>query len=432
MLQRKVDALYTRFMTFDRRSSPELETVTSASGLSVTGPEASQATVGVAFTMKLTASGGTSPYTFTLQAGSLPGGLLLTGATGVISGTPTTVEFQSFTIRCTDSAANIVDFPCSINVSAYTATLAMRGNTKLLMQYGVEVNAQVFGVGGSTPYTYSIIAGGLPTGVGLDVATGSITGIPTGALGPYLPTLQVQDNAGSTSIIQIAITVLAAPDGINTVQQPLLVDFTFTDNSPIAGSVAWSAGRVVYKGVVYSVTSGNTANGVIYWQLGSPTVFGSAATTGFPPIALPALGADDWVVGVNDYGGAGGTNGLWTSVRDFHPNANNDRLLIGGDFVAGYDSNRSQIWNFRRTNANPGPGIMELLDGTFGTVNCRMRGDQNMSSVYKLTVTDLVINDATAAGLKFANQTVSGAGKVFQGYIAITVGANTYYVECYQ
>ena len=59
--------------------------------------------VGVPYSSAITASGGTAPYTFALNSGSLPGGLSLNPATGAITGTPTTAGAFTFTVKVTDS-----------------------------------------------------------------------------------------------------------------------------------------------------------------------------------------------------------------------------------------------------------------------------------------------------------------------------------------
>ncbi|MEP7337593.1 MAG: putative Ig domain-containing protein, partial [Acidobacteriota bacterium] len=58
--------------------------------------------VSVAYNQTLTATGGVAPYTFSVSAGTLPGGLNLTAA-GVLSGTPTTNGTFSFTAKATDA-----------------------------------------------------------------------------------------------------------------------------------------------------------------------------------------------------------------------------------------------------------------------------------------------------------------------------------------
>ena len=57
-----------------------------------------------AYSETLEATGGATPYTWSVSLGSLPDGLNLNPATGEISGTPTTEGTANFTVKVTDSA----------------------------------------------------------------------------------------------------------------------------------------------------------------------------------------------------------------------------------------------------------------------------------------------------------------------------------------
>lgn len=60
--------------------------------------------VGQPYSVRLQASGGTLPYTWSILEGSLPSGIQLNALTGEISGTPTQVGTTLVTIQVTDSS----------------------------------------------------------------------------------------------------------------------------------------------------------------------------------------------------------------------------------------------------------------------------------------------------------------------------------------
>ncbi len=59
--------------------------------------------VGDAYSRTLTRTGGTGPFVFSVPTGSLPAGLTLNTATGVLSGTPTAAGDYAFTVKVVDS-----------------------------------------------------------------------------------------------------------------------------------------------------------------------------------------------------------------------------------------------------------------------------------------------------------------------------------------
>ena len=61
--------------------------------------------VGTAYSATLTATGGS--ITWSIESGTLPAGLTLSPSTGQITGTPTTVNTYSFTVKATNSAGSV-------------------------------------------------------------------------------------------------------------------------------------------------------------------------------------------------------------------------------------------------------------------------------------------------------------------------------------
>jgi hypothetical protein len=61
----------------------------------------------MAYSATLTASGGTLPYAWAIDSGSLPPGLSLNTASGAIAGTPTVTGTNTFTVRVYDSGTSV-------------------------------------------------------------------------------------------------------------------------------------------------------------------------------------------------------------------------------------------------------------------------------------------------------------------------------------
>jgi len=74
------------------------------------------------------AAGGTGPVSWSIVSGSLPAGVSLNGSTGALTGTPTTVQTASYTVRATDAngftadRAETVQVLAPVEISARTVT----------------------------------------------------------------------------------------------------------------------------------------------------------------------------------------------------------------------------------------------------------------------------------------------------------------------
>jgi hypothetical protein len=95
-------------------------TATVAAGadpLQITTASLGGATAGVAYSDSVRADGGTAPYTWSLDDGSLPAGLTLDSDTGNLTGTANLAEQRSFIVRATDSLGDTATRALSLTVS---------------------------------------------------------------------------------------------------------------------------------------------------------------------------------------------------------------------------------------------------------------------------------------------------------------------------
>lgn len=134
-------------------------------------------TLGVPYSQAFSASGGTTPYTFSISGGTaLPDGLGLDANTGVVSGTPILVGAFGFTMTVTDTNGCFGSQPYIINITCPTITLSP--STLPAGTVGTAYSQQLSAFGGAGTYTFAKTAGNLPTGLTLS-ATGLLSGTTT-------------------------------------------------------------------------------------------------------------------------------------------------------------------------------------------------------------------------------------------------------------
>ncbi len=167
------------------------------------------ATVGTAYTATLQTADNRAG-TWAVTTGTLPAGLTLAPATGVISGSPTTEGTSAFTVTFTDAANKTATKQLSIVVSGadqLIVTAALPNGVKGTA-YSATLQSKDNRAG-----TWSITAGVLPAGLTLAPATGVISGTPTAA-GKADFTVRFQDANSNSSTRALSITIVepgAAP-----------------------------------------------------------------------------------------------------------------------------------------------------------------------------------------------------------------------------
>ena len=163
-----------------------------------------RAEVGVPFAAKLSASGGTNTYSWSVTAGALPRGLSLTDGGG-IAGTPRTAGRFGATIHVTDGDGRTADRPADFRVAPRLAITTHRLRSG---RVGLPYRASLATSGGFAAKEWRIESGALPRGIRFDRARATLSGTPTRA-GRYRLTFQVTDAIGATATRSLVIRVLA-------------------------------------------------------------------------------------------------------------------------------------------------------------------------------------------------------------------------------
>jgi hypothetical protein len=184
-----------------------LTIVSSAPAISTTSAGLPSATVGVAYSVGLVATGGTPPYSnWTVASGALPQGLVLNSATGAISGAPISNGASSFTVTLQDSTG-VTSAPQSLTI--VTGVAIITGSAPKGTLTG-PYSLQLLAGGGSLVYSNWVVSSGvLPPGLTLTASSGLLSGIPV-AVGSYSFSITVTDSAGANSMPQ-PYTIVIAP-----------------------------------------------------------------------------------------------------------------------------------------------------------------------------------------------------------------------------
>jgi hypothetical protein len=274
-------------------------TATAASALQITTPQLPAATVAGTYSAPLQATGGTTPYGWTLISGGLPSGLALS-TSGTISGTTKTAGTFSFSVQVKDVAGHSATGNFRINVGTSTPAVVVVNPAN-----GATVSGTAYAQGTASD-TVSL------TSVQVSVDGGSYAnasgtnnwsfGIDTNSLsnGPHTISARVSDAAGMTatsSLVAFSVKNGAVATDCTLYASPSGNDGNSGTN-PTAPKTLTGAAAATRPGSVVCLHGGS-------YNLSSS----------FTP---PSSGSpSSWIV-YKDYGD-GSVNIIWTGAADASP-----------------------------------------------------------------------------------------------------------------
>ncbi len=269
--------------------------VSAAPALSVVTSALPDALLNNSYASSISASGGTPPYTWTIAGGSLPPGMYL-DTSGLISGTPYSTGSFSFTAMVTDAAAASTQGAFTITVTDGASSVSILTSSLSSGTVGSSYSEWISVSGGSSPYTWTITSGSLPSGLSLDSDTGVISGTPS-ASGDYSFTVVASDIFGVTASMSYTISITGGSLTINESTLP-----SASPGASYSTTFSVSGGTSPYS---WTVSSGALPDGL---SLDSSTGTISGTVSGI------ASGTATFTVRVTDAGSQTGARDLSIEV----------------------------------------------------------------------------------------------------------------------
>jgi hypothetical protein len=274
---------------------------TVALPLEISTPTLSAGVIGTSYSANLTASGGTSPYSWSIAAGTLPAGLTLAAATGAISGTPTASGTFSFTVTVSDSSSPVQTQSDVVSIKiavapAVSSQLAIATSALASGTAGAVYSQNLQATGGTPAYTWSITSGSLPDGLSLAGGSGVISGTPT-AKGSFNFTATVSDSSSPVQTKSVTLTIIIASTQLAITSSTLA---SGTDGTAYSQTLHASGGT---PGYTWSVTSGSLPTGLTL-------AAGSGIISGTPT----ANGTSNFTVTVSDSSSPAQTKSAATTI----------------------------------------------------------------------------------------------------------------------
>jgi hypothetical protein len=241
--------------------------VNPAPSISITTTEVPAGLKGAAYTPFVfeATKGDAASYAWQITAGNLPAGITLSTA-GELSGTPTEAGVFVFTVQVADGSID----PGNKQLSILIDEISLTPDILPAAQYDNTYSQTITAADGTAPYTFSVSAGTMPSGLSLD-SDGILSGTPD-AYGSYVFTVHVTDANGAYSDHDYSVSVFS---GVAVVVGTTSCPNGFV-NGVYSATLSASGGQGTYN---WSIASGSPPTG-IFLDGSAGTLSGTATTTG--------------------------------------------------------------------------------------------------------------------------------------------------------
>jgi large repetitive protein len=388
-------------------------TLVIAAAPSLANPTPPSAQAGVAYSDPLAVTGGTGPFTW-LATGSLPPGITLNSATGVLSGTPTAAGLYSFTVQVTDSFGQTATQGLSVSVAVGQLVISASASSSTATQGGVvhyTITATNTGTAAYSGVTYSVPLANVLDDAAYngDAAASSGTASVSGQTLTWAGNLA----AGATTTVTFSVTVNNPYTGNGTLSFTV-ASTTVGTNCPAGSTDTRCTASVLVSALTIAATSGVTTavpGAVVHYTV-TVTNSGVVAYTG-ATFTDPLTGVLDDAAYNSDAAATAGT------VSYTSPN-----LTWTGNLAAG----ATATITFSVTINNPDTGnkvlTSTITSSTTGT-NCPTGGTDPRCTatvaVQGLTITSSANASSTTPGSTVAYTiTVANTGQASYNRASIT------------
>jgi hypothetical protein len=163
--------------------------------------------VNSSYTATLVAAPLTCPCNWEITSGALPPGLSLSSGSGTISGTPNTAGTYPFFVTVTDNTTlTSPQQGFSITIAQPPVTIVTSSMPQ--GKEGSSYTATLSASGGTSPYTWTVVNGTLPSGLTLSSTLGYISGTPViGTAGTNSFTIEVTDRSAPSISSQKSFSI---------------------------------------------------------------------------------------------------------------------------------------------------------------------------------------------------------------------------------